>query len=85
MASYKVLYWQEVPSQIKAEDDETDVTLQMPERFQERIDKLAAERGLGGADDYLAQWRWSDDADRDGSAQAVAEAVRDELEAQAGF
>ena len=85
MASYKVLYWQEVPSQIKAEDDETDVTLQMPDRFQERIDKLAAERGLAGADDYLAQWRWSEDEDRDGSAQAVAEAVRDELEAQAGF
>jgi hypothetical protein len=85
MATYKVLYWQEVPSQIKAEDDETDVTLQMPDRFQERIDRLAAERGLGGADDYLAQWRWSEEDDRDGSAQAVAEAVRDELVAQAGF
>jgi hypothetical protein len=85
MASYRILYWQEVPSQIKAEDDETDVTLPLPERFQERIDRLAAERGLGGADDYLAQWRWSEEDDRDGSAQAVAEAVRDELVAQAGF
>ena len=85
MASYRVLYWQEVPSQIKAEDDETDVTLQMPERFQERIDRLAAERGLGGSDDYLAQWRWSEEEDREGSAQAVADAVRDELVAQAGF
>jgi hypothetical protein len=85
MASYKVLYWQEVPSQIKVEDDESDFTLALPERFQERIDKLAAERGLGGADDYLAQWRWSEEEDRDGSAQAVAEAVRDELVAQAGF
>jgi hypothetical protein len=85
MATYKVLYWQEVPSQIKAEDDETDVTLQMPDRFQERIDRLAAERGLGGADDYLAQWRWSEEDDRDGSAQAVAEVVRDDLVAQAGF
>ena len=84
MASYKVLYWQEVPSQIKAEDDESDVTLQLPDQFQERIDKLAAERGLGGADDYLAQWRWSEEEDRDGSAQAVAEAVRDELVAAAG-
>jgi cvfA/B/C family virulence factor len=85
MASYKVLYWQEVPSQIKAEDDESDVTLLLPDRFQERIDKLAAERGLGGADEYLAQWRWSDEEDRDGSAQAVAEAVRDELVAEAAF
>ena len=85
MASYRVLSWQEVPSQIKVEDDADDVTLQMPDRFQERIDRLAAERGLAGSDDYLAQWRWSEDEDRDGSAQAVAEAVRDELEAQAGF
>ena len=85
MASYKVLYWQEVPSQIRAEDDTDDVTLLMPDRFQERIDRLAAERGLGGADDYLAQWRWSEDEDRDGSAQDVAEAVRAELEAEAGL
>ena len=85
MATYKVLYWQEVPSQIKAEDDESDVTLLLPDRFQERIDRLAAERGLSGADDYLGQWRWSGEEDRDGSAQVVAEAVRDELVAQAGF
>jgi hypothetical protein len=85
MATYKVLYWQEVPSQIKAEDDADDVTLQMPERFQERIDRLAAERGLSGSDEYLAQWRWTEDEDRDGSAEEVAEAVRVELEAKAGF
>ena len=85
MATYKVLYWQEVPSQVKAEDDFDDVTLPLPDRFQERIDRLAAERGLGGADDYLAQWRWSDDEERDGSAQAVAEAVRDDLIAKAGL
>ena len=41
--------------------------------------------GSGGSDDYLAQWRWSDDEERDGSAQDVAEAVRAELEAKAGF
>jgi len=85
MASYKILYWQEVPSQIKVEDDADDVTLQMPDRFQERIDRLAAERGLAGSDDYLAQWRWSEEEERDGAAQDVADAVRAELEANAGF
>ncbi len=85
MATYKVLYWQEVPSQIRVEDDTDDVTLPMPERFQERIDRLAAERGLGGSDDYLAQWQWSEDVERDGSAQDVADAVCAELEAKAGF
>jgi hypothetical protein len=85
MATYKVLSWQDVPSQIRAEDDADDVTVLMPDRFQERIDRLAAERGLSGSDDYLAQWQWSEEYERDGSAQDVAEAVRAELEAKAGF
>ncbi|MEO8593036.1 MAG: virulence factor [Candidatus Solibacter sp.] len=85
MATYKVLYWQEVPSQIKSEDDSDDCTMPMPDRFQERIDALAAQRGLQDTDSYLAQWKWSDEEERDGSAQEVAEAVRAELEAQADF
>ena len=81
--TYKVLYWQEVPSQIKAEDERDEVTLELPPRFMERIDRLAAQRGLQGTDDYLAQWNWSDEQQREGSAQAVAEAVRAELDAEA--
>jgi Virulence factor len=85
MATYKVLYWQEIPSQIKAEDELEDVALQMPDRFQERIDLMAARRGLQDADAYLAQWKWSEEEDRDGSAPDVAEAVRAELEAKADW
>jgi hypothetical protein len=80
MATYKILYWQEVPSQIKADDGLDEVTVPLPARFMERIDHLAAQRGLQGSDDYLAQWRWSDEQERDGSAEEVAEAVRAELE-----
>jgi len=83
ITTYKVLYWQEVPSQIKAEDARDEVTLEMPARFMERIDRLAAQRGLQGTDDYLAQWNWGDEQEREGSAQEVAEAVRTELEADA--
>jgi hypothetical protein len=36
---------------------------------------------LQGADDYLAQWRWSDEAERDGPAAEVAEALLAELDA----
>jgi len=83
MALFRVLYWQEVPSQIAASDDADEVTLLMPPRFMEHIDQLAAKRGLQASDDYLAQWRWSEDQERDGAAQDVAEAVRAELEAAA--
>jgi hypothetical protein len=85
MATYKILYWQEIPSQIRAEDDEQDVTLPLPAKFMERIDIMAAKRGLTGADDYLAQWQWSEEEERAGTAAEVAEAVKAELESAAGW
>lgn len=85
MATYTILQWQEVPSQIKAEDGQNEVTLPLDGRFLERIDQLAARRGLQSADDYLAQWHWSEEQQRDGTAQQVAEAVKAELEAEADW
>ena len=83
MATYTVLYWQDIPSQIKAEDDLDDITLPLDARFMERIDQLASQRGLQTTDDYLAQWRWSEPREREGSAEEVAHAVKRELEAAA--
>jgi hypothetical protein len=80
VATYKILYWQEIPSQIKAEDELDDVTLPLDPRFMERIDRLAAQRGLQSTDEYLAQWRWSDPQEREGTAEDVAHAVKRELE-----
>ena len=82
MATYKVMYWQEIPSQIRAEDDDGDVSLQLSPKFADLIDRLAMKRGLTGSDDFLAEWHWGEELDRDGTAQDVAEAVKAELEAQ---
>jgi hypothetical protein len=46
------------------------------------VDILAAKRGLQGSDDYLAQWKWSEEEEREGSAREVAEQVKVELEAK---
>jgi len=85
MATYRILYWRDIPSQIRAEDEAGDVNVALPSKFMERIDAQAAALGLTSADDYLAQWRWSDDEDRDGTAQEVADALCRELEAQADW
>jgi hypothetical protein len=85
MATYKILYWQEVPSQVKVEDDQDEVNIQLPQRFMDRVDRLAMQRGLQGTDDFLEQWHWSDEEERDGSAQDVAAAVIAELEAKADW
>lgn len=82
MANYKVLYWQEIPTQIKAEDDIDDVTVMLDNKFMQQVDIHAASRGLQSADDYLAQWKWTEEEEREGSAQQVAEAVKAELEAK---
>jgi hypothetical protein len=84
MAIYKVLYWQEVPTQIRAEDDQDEVAVELDARFLQQIDILASRRGLTSADDYLAQFQWSEDKERPGSAQEVADAVKAELE-EKGF
>jgi len=54
----------------------------MPARFLERIDEQALRRGLHDSDDYLAQWNWSEEEEREGTAAEVAEAVKAELEAR---
>lgn len=85
MATYKILYWQEIPAQIKADDGDEDVTLPLAPKFMERIDQVAAQRGLQQMDDYLAQWNWSEDQEREGPAREVAEAVKAELESHTGW
>jgi hypothetical protein len=82
MTTYKILYWQEIPTQIKAEDESEDVTVVLDAKFMAQVDILAAKRGLQAADDYLAQWKWSEEEEREGSAREVAEAVKAELEAK---
>jgi hypothetical protein len=56
--------------------------LPLDDKFLERIDILAARRGLQQSDDYLAQYKWSEEEEREGSADEVAAAVKAELEAK---
>src|SRR3984885_14044461 len=80
MTTYKILYWQEIPTQIKAEDESEDVAVMLDAKFMAQVDILAAKRGLQAADDYLAQGKWSEEEEREGSAREGAEAGKTELE-----
>ncbi len=82
VATYKILYWQEIPTQIKVEDEIDDLTVMLDDKFMKLVDVLAVQRGLQDADAYLAQWKWSEEQERAGSARQVAEALKAELEAQ---
>jgi hypothetical protein len=82
MAFYQILYWQNIPSQVKAWDDFDEVKLELSSKFVIKIDKAAKEQGLTSEDDYLSQWRWSEESERSGTPQKVAEIVKKELEDQ---
>jgi len=85
MARFQVLYWQDVPSVIKAfADDGATVKRELPQWFQQEIDRLAMEQGLVGSDAYLEQWRWGDEEERPGTPAEVLDAVERELEAARG-
>ena len=79
MAYYQILYWQNIPSQLKAWDDFDEVKLELSSKFIVKIDQTAKDQGLTGTDDYLSQWNWSEEKERKGSPQEVVEAVKNEL------
>ncbi len=82
MANYSILYWQDIPSVVEAKDENGVHKLQLDHKFQDLIDAVAMRKGLAGTDAYLEEWRRGDPVERDGSAEEVAGALKDELEAQ---
>jgi hypothetical protein len=78
----QVLYWQEIPSLIRVTaDDGTQLSRQLPEWFQQEIDRVAMEQGLIGSDAYLEQWAWRDVEARGGSPNGALDAVEADLRA----
>ncbi len=80
MALYQILSWQDIPSQVKAWDDFDEVNVELSPRVVALIDQAAQSQGLTSTDDYLSQWRWSEEQERQGSAAEVAETIKRELE-----
>jgi hypothetical protein len=80
LARFQILYWQDVPSLVRAfADDGTPLSQQLPDWFQQEIDRLAMEQGLIGSDAYLEQWQWGEMEERPGAPAEVVEAVVREL------
>ena len=75
MSRVDVLWWQHIPSVVRA----GAVKRQLPEWFQQEIDRVAMEQGLLGSDAYLEQWEWREHREVDGSDADAVDLVYDEL------
>jgi hypothetical protein len=83
MATYQILYWHDIPSQVRAKGDGRErASAALSQRFQEAIDNAAMAAGVIGSDAYTDAFHWGDPIERDGSAADVATAVAAEIEAQ---
>jgi len=85
MARYRILAWREIPTQVQATDATGEVARRpMPKWFMQEISRITMREGLAGTDDYLAEFAWSDEVERDGTASQVADAVMVEMAARWG-
>jgi len=80
-ASYQVVYWRDIPAQVKVRHAGGRVARPLSDRFQAAIDEAAMRSGAANSDSYLAEWRTSDWQARDGEPEALAAGLVAELEA----
>ena len=82
MATHQILYWKDVPAQVRVFEGKKRISRPMPDRFQTEIDRIAMKEGLAGSDEYLDQWQWTERRERRGDAGEVLSALLQELEAE---
>jgi hypothetical protein len=81
MATYQIIYWRDIPAQVKARTGRERLSGSLGNRFQEAIDEAAMRAKTTGTDDYLEEWRSSDWQEREGETAVVVADVLAELEA----
>ena len=76
MTRFQVLYWQEIPSLVRVfADDGSYTSHQLPDWFQQEIDRIAMEQGLVGSEECLEQWSWGGPQERPEPADVVVDAL----------
>ena len=83
MTTYQVLYWRDIPAQVRVFGGRRPLSRQMPDWFQQEIDRVAMRDGLTGTDAYLDEWHWSGKrawAGGESEAGDVAEVLLKQLE-----
>ena len=82
MASFQVLYWHDIPVQVRASTGRERRSVSLSDRFMEAVDRAAMVVGVIDSDDYTDLYAWGEPQEREGSPQEVAQAVAAELEAK---
>lgn len=75
------VYWRDIPAQIIVGQGRRAAKRQLPERFEQAIDRCAMKVGARDSDAYLAEWRRGAPVEVAGEQDAVADAEAARLDA----
>ena len=84
MAQVQVVWWRDIPAQVIVGKGRRAEKRQLPERFEQAIDRCAMKVGARDSDAYLAEWRRGEPYAVEGADAAVAYAEAARLDEEYG-
>ena len=82
MVDVTIVYWRDIPAQVIVGKGRRGAKKQLPERFEQAIDRAAMKTGAAETDAYLAEWRKAAPYTVDGDAEEVVDAEAARLDAE---
>ena len=74
MTDVVIVYWRDIPAQLIAGKGRNKAKKQLPERFEQAIDRAAMKIGASDSDAYLEEWRKAAPYDMEGEPADIVEA-----------
>lgn len=81
MAKYQIIYWRNIPVQVRVRNGRKRLTLPLTDRFQKAVHRAAYRGKAITGDAYIEEWQPTGWQNREGGPQTVLEQVAAELEA----
>lgn len=81
MTELTIIYWRDIPAQVRVGRGRRAARAILPERFEQAIDRVAMRIGATEGDAYMAEWRDVSGGEVEGDLQAAADAKAAALDA----
>ena len=82
MPDVTIVYWRDIPAQVIVGKGRRGHKVQLPERFEQAIDRCAMKVGAQDTDAYLAEWRKAAPYSVDGDPAEIAASEATRLETE---
>ena len=80
MATYRILFWKEIPTQIKYIDDlNATKSYILSDFFQKAVDSIAMFDGSVNSDEYLNAWSWGDETKTNFKPEEIVDHYNDNI------